>query len=58
MRDRLGLDADQIELQDTRTPRSNEMQSLRGCFETAAVVTFGAVRAKARRQDTRTASSS
>lgn len=37
VRDRLDLDADQIELQDTRTPsRSNEMQSLRGCFETAA----------------------
>ena len=37
MRDGLDLDADQIELQDTRTPsRSNEMQSLRGCLETAA----------------------
>lgn len=31
--DRLGLDADQIELQDNRF---NEMQSLRGRFETAA----------------------
>ena len=37
MRDRLGLDADQIERQDTRTVRaSNGMRSLRNCIETAA----------------------